>query len=86
MAYACATPEDVLKAIKDDEIVMVDLRFTDLPGLWQHFSIPPMALDVEGFTEGSASTAQKSGESLPVSHINSTLRPASRSNLRLEHS
>ena len=31
---------------------MVDLRFTDLPGLWQHFSVPPTALDQDSFTDG----------------------------------
>ena len=31
---------DVFKLIKDKEIKMVDFRFTDLPGQWQHFSIP----------------------------------------------
>src|SRR5271156_6472170 len=52
MAYNLTTPEDVLKAIKDDKIAMVDLRFTDLPGLWQHFSVPPSALDGDSFEDG----------------------------------
>jgi glutamine synthetase len=52
MAYTCETPDQVLKVIKDDEIAMVDLRFTDLPGLWQHFSVPPTALDGDSFTDG----------------------------------
>jgi glutamine synthetase len=52
MTYHCTTPEDVLKAIKNDKIVMVDLRFTDLPGLWQHFSVPPSALDGDSFEDG----------------------------------
>ena len=43
MSYKLTTPEGVLKAIKDDKIAMVDLRFTDLPGLWQHFSVPPVS-------------------------------------------
>ncbi len=34
-------PEDVAKLIKDNGIQIIDLRFTDLPGLWQHFSIMP---------------------------------------------
>jgi len=34
-------PEDVAKLIKDNSIQIIDLRFTDLPGLWQHFSITP---------------------------------------------
>ena len=52
MSYDCKTPNDVLKVIKDDKIEMVDLRFTDLPGLWQHFSVPPSALDGDSFAEG----------------------------------
>src|SRR5438445_13891191 len=52
MPYTCKTPEDVLKAIKDDKIAMVDLRFTDLPGLWQHFSVPPSAFDRDSFEDG----------------------------------
>jgi glutamine synthetase len=52
MAYNCKTAGDVLKIIKDDKIAMVDLRFTDLPGLWQHFSVPPRALDEDSFSDG----------------------------------
>jgi glutamine synthetase len=52
MAYNCKSPEDVLKAIKDDKIEMIDLRFADLPGLWQHFSVPPRALDLDSLEEG----------------------------------
>lgn len=52
MSYNCATPEDVLGAIKNDLIEIVDLRFVDLPGLWQHFSVPPSALGPESFVDG----------------------------------
>src|SRR5246500_1185920 len=52
MSYKLTTPEDVLQAIKDDKIAMVDLRFTDLPGLWQHFSVPPSALGGDSFEDG----------------------------------
>jgi glutamine synthetase len=48
----CATAEDVLKSIKDKGVQMVDLRFTDLPGVWQHFSVPPSAVDAEALSEG----------------------------------
>ena len=34
----------VLKMIKDKDIQIVDLKFNDLPGLWQHFSIPAAEL------------------------------------------
>ena len=52
MAYDLKTPEDVLRVIKDNKIEMIDLRFIDLPGLWQHFSVPPSALDRDSFEEG----------------------------------
>jgi glutamine synthetase len=52
MSYDCKSPEDVLKTIKDNKIEMIDLRFADLPGLWQHFSVPPRALNLDSFAEG----------------------------------
>ena len=52
MHYECKSPEDLLKAIKDNKIEMIDLRFTDIPGLWQHFSVPPRALDRDAIVEG----------------------------------
>jgi glutamine synthetase len=52
MAYTCKSLDDVLRTIKEDKIEMIDLRFTDLPGLWQHFSVPPRALDLESLAEG----------------------------------
>src|SRR3981081_1067984 len=52
MTLNCATSEDVLKMIKDTNVKMVDLRFTDLPGVWQHFSVPPSAVDADALNEG----------------------------------
>jgi glutamine synthetase len=52
MSLNCSTGDDVLKAIKDGNIKMVDLRFTDLPGVWQHFSVPPSAVDADALAEG----------------------------------
>jgi glutamine synthetase len=37
MVPNCATTEDVLKAIKDEKVQMIDLRFTDLPGVCSIF-------------------------------------------------
>lgn len=31
---------NVLKIIKENKIEIIDLKFNDLPGLWQHFSLP----------------------------------------------
>ncbi len=46
------TPEDVRKLAKDAGVKIVDLRFVDLPGMWQHFSIPIEDLDDDLFSEG----------------------------------
>ena len=34
------TPNEVQKLAKETGIKIVDLKFVDLPGVWQHFSIP----------------------------------------------
>jgi glutamine synthetase len=46
------TPVDVKKLAKESGAKIVDLRFIDLPGMWQHFSIPVEDLDEDLFTEG----------------------------------
>ncbi|HEY2979618.1 MAG TPA: type I glutamate--ammonia ligase [Anaerolineales bacterium] len=45
------------KSVKDvlamgKNVQMVDLRFIDLPGTWQHFSIPASTMDEDLFEEG----------------------------------
>src|SRR5258705_5979398 len=46
------TPKDVLKLAKEKGVKIVDLRFIDLPGLWQHFSIPMSELREDIFEDG----------------------------------
>ncbi len=46
------TPAEIVKQVKDTKVEIVDLRFCDLPGLMQHFSIPAHCLTVESFEEG----------------------------------
>jgi glutamine synthetase len=43
---------EVLKFIKDTDVVFLDIRFTDLPGVQQHFNIPASTVDEEFFTVG----------------------------------
>ena len=52
MLLGCKTPADVMKAIKDQEVAMVDLRLTDVPGMWQHISYPVQCFDEGSLTEG----------------------------------
>ncbi len=44
--------DDVLRKISDEGVEIVDLRFCDVPGLMQHFSIPPEELTETAFEEG----------------------------------
>jgi len=43
---------DVMQLIKDKQVQVIDLRFVDLPGLWQHFSLSKRELTAEAFEEG----------------------------------
>lgn len=47
-----ATPADVVQLANESGVKMVDLRFTDLFGTWQHISIPARELSEEMFAEG----------------------------------
>jgi glutamine synthetase len=44
------TVADVLEMAAN--VKMVDLRFTDLPGVWQHFTIPAHVLEADTFENG----------------------------------
>src|SRR5438309_1978508 len=46
------SPKDVRKLAEDAGTKIVDLRFVDLPGIWQHFSIPVKELRDDLFDEG----------------------------------
>ena len=46
------SPQEVLDFIKDEEIVFVDIRFTDMPGVQQHFNLPAKAVDEDFFIHG----------------------------------
>ncbi|CAB5090690.1 Glutamine synthetase type I (EC [Olavius algarvensis associated proteobacterium Delta 3] len=46
------TPKDVLDMAKENGAKIVDLRFMDFPGLWQHFSVPVGELDESSFEDG----------------------------------
>lgn len=52
MAFTNA--EDVTKYIKDNDVEFVDIRFTDVPGVEQHFTIPADAFDEDVINEGLA--------------------------------
>ncbi|PKB66800.1 MAG: type I glutamate--ammonia ligase [SAR202 cluster bacterium Io17-Chloro-G3] len=43
---------EVLKLMKDNNCDILDLKFTDLPGAWQHFSVPIGQVDDSLITKG----------------------------------
>jgi glutamine synthetase len=52
MANESATPKEAIESAKQAGVKIVDFRFTDLPGTWQHFSVPVGELTEELFAEG----------------------------------
>jgi len=46
------TAQDVMTLIKEKGVKMVDVRFIDLPGLWQHFTVSTKESAADAFEEG----------------------------------
>jgi glutamine synthetase len=46
------TGQEVLSMIQEQNIQMIDLKFIDMPGTWQHLTIYHTELDETGFTDG----------------------------------
>ncbi|PID77744.1 MAG: type I glutamate--ammonia ligase [Deltaproteobacteria bacterium] len=45
-------PEEVIEFAKKNEVRIVDIRFMDFPGIWQHFTVPVSELDEGSFEDG----------------------------------
>lgn len=48
------TAAEVLQMINDQDIQMIDLKFIDLPGIWQHLTVHRSQIDESSFTDGVA--------------------------------
>lgn len=46
------TPQEVLNFIREQDIKIIDLKFIDTPGIWQHCSFYQNQLDESSFVEG----------------------------------
>jgi glutamine synthetase len=46
------TPSEALRFAQEQGAKMVDFKFVDLPGTWQHFSVPFNAIGEDTFAEG----------------------------------
>ena len=47
------TVADVMKMVEESGARMIDLRFCDLIGTWQHFTVPLVEFDEKLFSEGT---------------------------------
>jgi glutamine synthetase len=47
-----SSSDEVLKYIADEGVEFVDVRFCDLPGIMQHFTMPAAAFDASAFEDG----------------------------------
>src|SRR5712692_3195157 len=46
------TPAEVIRRAREAGVQVVDVKFCDLPGTWQHFSLPLKELSEDVFAEG----------------------------------
>jgi glutamine synthetase len=47
-----ATPQDILAKIKNENIELIDLKFIDMPGIWQHLTLHHDQIDEDSFSAG----------------------------------
>jgi glutamine synthetase len=52
-ADAAPSPDDVVAFANRNEVALVDLKFTDLPGTWQHFAVAARELGEGLLTDGA---------------------------------
>jgi glutamine synthetase len=52
-ADAAPTPENVVEFAREHGVALVDLKFTDLPGTWQHFAVAARELGEGLLTDGA---------------------------------
>jgi glutamine synthetase len=48
------TPQEILSWIRNEGIQVIDLKFIDMPGIWQHLTLHHSQIDESSFTDGVA--------------------------------
>ena len=56
-----ATSDELLKYVKDEGVEMIDVRFCDLPGIMQHFTVPVSSFGQDVFDNGLIAFDLKTG-------------------------
>src|ERR1700761_4283375 len=52
LAAGASSAAEVIDFATERGVEMVDLKFVDLPGTWQHMTLPLRALDIDDFEDG----------------------------------
>ncbi|MFO0761200.1 MAG: type I glutamate--ammonia ligase [Byssovorax sp.] len=68
-------PKDVISFAKENDVKFVDLKFIDLPGIWQHTTIPAHRLDEALFEEGIGFDGSSIRGWQPINASDMTLTP-----------
>ena len=74
MSLGCKTPDDVIKAMRDNDVKHLDLRFTDPRGKWQHTAQHVSTVDEDMLTDG----VMFDGSSIAGWRISASTRRSSR--------
>ena len=51
------TPKQVVEFAKENGVLMVDFKFMEFVGIWQHFTVPMSEFGEDTFEEGQRLTA-----------------------------
>lgn len=68
-------PKEVVSMIKDLKVQMIDLKFVDFPGVWQHLSTPARTLTESAFEEGFGFDGSSIRGWQPIHHSDMLLQP-----------
>ena len=69
------TPQEVVKFAQDNECKMVDYKFLDFVGIWQHFSTPMNELSEDTFEEGMGFSGKGSIHPKQIPLLNNVYTP-----------
>ena len=60
------TPKEIVEFAKQNDVEMVDLKFIDFLGTWQHFTVPVSQLNEEMLEE----IAEEHGDKVTIAKVN----------------
>jgi glutamine synthetase len=70
--------KDALDLVKKNKVEIVDFKFVDVPGLWQHFSVPAAELTADLFEEGIGFDGSRPSRPSRLIRISTSLSPKRR--------